>query len=180
MNRKIVHIGMDSKDSILFALTVLANEIKNKHPEVLKQIIDDLEKDENPMAKVVANILKKISEHEIKIQKESERKSEKPVCPFCKSNVARPQPIKEKIDGKEGIIGFEVMSCKCGALYSYDPFCDSWDDIMYVVDSLKKQKVEIVIIHNYSFEKHVFYPNLPFDHDLLYPEDNLGHLWFVK
>ena len=114
-------------------------------------------------------------------------KGVEPVCPFCKSKIKKPKEIRDKFKDEfgneiEGIIGFEVMKCKCGALYSYDPFCDEWDDIVSVAEShnLKTEDIQVITYHNYDYKKHIYYPDLEGLYDVTHPDAGLGHLWFIK
>ncbi len=94
-----------------------------------------------------------------------------PKCPFCFSEVKKPQGRATKKCGK------------CGALYFYDPTCDieAANEIIDELESEGKlsedQGVDFYTYHNYAIEAHAFNRHLSPIDDVQLP---LAHLMFVR
>jgi hypothetical protein len=101
---------------------------------------------------------------------------EKVSCPFCGREAQRPRPYHEG-----DMAGYEIEECPCGARYSYDPTCDSEEDMMLWAERLGWQHFDSHIFHNYSYAEHLAYPEKEPIDDIMSPDAPWsGHLWFIR
>ncbi len=78
------------------------------------------------------------------------REGIEPVCPFCKTGLVRPAPVKLD-QGQQGLGG----KCKCGAWYLFDPTGKNVGEIMMqaldlAAQELSKDALELIAGEDYE------------------------------